>query len=84
VSHVTVPRRLPVHDHEMTTTKEIQHPHSKEKSITGEKQKRIRNLAIAADHSRTHTATGVLRRMELPVEDTGIPHRLKHFGMKKL
>jgi hypothetical protein len=68
----------------MTTTKEMQHPHSKEKSLTREKQKRIRDLAIAVDHSRTHTATGVLRRMELPVQNADLPHRLKHFGTKKL
>jgi hypothetical protein len=61
----------------------MQDPDSKEKAITREKQKRVRDLAIAVDHSRTHTATGVLRRMDLPVEDTGIPSRLKHFGMKK-
>jgi hypothetical protein len=83
VSYSTVPRRLPVHDHGMNTPKEMPHAHSKEKSITREKQKRVRDLAIATDHSRTHTATGVLRRMEMPVEDTNIPHRLKHFGMKK-
>lgn len=39
------------------------HPHSKAEHLSRQRNKKVRELAIAEEHSRSHTATGVLRRL---------------------
>ena len=60
-----------------------QHPRAREEAVTRARNKRVRDLAIADDHSRSHTATGVLRRMEPLTADASLPRRLMHFGVKR-